>query len=99
MSINNTVITPATAAGTFVFEINERQRVTVSQSGLAGAETIALELAQGSDSSPTWLATGIELDASTTLWTQLEGPGKFRLNKGVTAGAAGAYLDGDFTSG
>lgn len=93
--MSNTLLAAQTAAATPNFIVGNTP-VTIGAVGLAGAETVALEIELGG----TWVAA---LDNSGTAITLTvarhnrmigganTGPGKYRLNKGVTAGATSLH--------
>ena len=92
---DNTIITPTTGADTADFEIPEDKRRTLSAGALAGAETVELLIGQGEP--PTYVITGVELDINTRMIT-VQGPGRFRANKGATVASVGVFLDGGVLS-
>lgn len=95
--MNTTLITAATGAATseaFTFANRDQKPNTIFATGLAGVETIDVQFTV--DNGSTWAdcycnGSKVSLTATNnTLWLNVVG--RFRLNKGVTAGAAGAVL-------
>ncbi len=89
MSDNNTYIAAVTAADTKLLSLNNGQSVTISASGLAGAEVIDVQVLQGT----VYASVGEELTVAEPAKI-LDGPGQYQISKGVTVGVVGVYIDG-----
>lgn len=86
---DNTFIAPATAAAQKEIYLPQNKQIQVSADALAGAEVVNIEIWQGT----AYNAGGDQLTATEPV-KLLEGPGYFRLSKGVTVGACGVYVTG-----
>jgi len=71
----------------------QEEEVTVQQQGLAGVETIDVQISyDGGSSWQDLYEDGSQIQLTTTITgLVVTGPGVFRVTKGVTAGAAGCY--------
>lgn len=81
------LFSPSTAVGSLEFSLDD-ERANVAAYGLAGSERIAIQLKVGSN----WLSVPLEDGSSSDITAtntirQVQGPGAFRLSKGVISGA------------
>jgi len=79
------------------FAVYSNNPATVIATGLAGVETSDIQLSN--DGGTTWAdyyaeGSQIQLTATNTA-IRINGPGLFRVDKGVTAGASGVFLATD----
>jgi len=89
------LIAPATAADTQagITVLGENIPCTFIASGLAGAETINIQIETTPGNYINMFSEGsqLELTATNNVLTVF-GPGEYQLVKGITAGAAGAFM-------
>lgn len=86
---DNTFIAATTSAVSKKLTLANGQDVTISASGLAGAEVVDIQILQGTS----YVNTGEQLTASA-ITTVLQGPGQFQLAKGSSVSASAVYVDG-----
>lgn len=84
----------AAATGVFTLDRPDEGPVMLSQSGLAGAETVDLQISQ--DNGSTWIGvtesgSAVQLTLTNTT-LQVAAPGIYRVNKGATGGAVTVAL-------
>lgn len=91
--MTNTVIAPATAAATYEFYVGHGYPVTVCASGLGEAETIPVKKYLGA--SP--VDVGLSLTDADPM-VEISGVGRYQIDKPITAGNVGVYLDGGLGS-
>ena len=90
MPKDNTLIAPATGAttGDFWVRSEERFQARISADALAGIEVVDVQVWMGT----AFVSSGEEL-TTTEPSKIINGPGSYRLSKGVTASPCGLYLD------
>lgn len=87
--MTNTVITARTAAATYDFSVNHGFPITISASALGAGETVVIKKYLAG----TATAVGVSIN-STSPAIEITGVGKYQIDKPVTAGSVGIFLDG-----
>lgn len=87
--MSNQVTDPGTAAATYEFVVSSVDTpATVAAEGLAGAEVVDVQYMMGLN----YVNSGVQLTVAEPV-KKITAVGKYRLNKGITAGAVALHFE------